>query len=54
MTERLPLNRRQFLATAAAAGIGVIAAPHISRADAATLAPHRDGAGKWGKPCRTS
>src|SRR3954466_13977582 len=34
---RLPLNRRQFLATSAAAGFGVLAAPHIARADAATL-----------------
>jgi len=49
MTEnRLPLNRRQFLATTAAAGIGVIAAPHIARADAATLRITGWG-GKWGQ-----
>jgi putative spermidine/putrescine transport system substrate-binding protein len=45
---RLPLNRRQFLATGAAAGIGVIAAPHIARADAATLRITGWG-GKWGQ-----
>jgi putative spermidine/putrescine transport system substrate-binding protein len=44
----LPLNRRQFLATSAAAGIGVIAAPHIARADAATLRITGWG-GKWGQ-----
>src|SRR5712672_3892344 len=49
MTEpRLPLNRRQFLAAGAAAGIGVIAAPHIARADAATLRITGWG-GKWGQ-----
>src|SRR5713101_3703764 len=41
---RLPLNRRQFLAT----GIGVIATPHIARADAATLRITGWG-GKWGQ-----
>jgi putative spermidine/putrescine transport system substrate-binding protein len=45
---RQPLNRRQFLATSAAAGIGVIAAPHIARADAATLRVTGWG-GKWGQ-----
>jgi putative spermidine/putrescine transport system substrate-binding protein len=45
---RLPLNRRQFLATSAAVGIGVIAAPHIARADAATLRITGWG-GKWGQ-----
>jgi putative spermidine/putrescine transport system substrate-binding protein len=44
----LPLNRRQFLATGAAAGIGVMAAPHIARADAATLRITGWG-GKWGQ-----
>src|SRR5258708_20751227 len=49
MTEsRLPLNRRQFLAAGAAAGVGVIAAPHIARADAATLRITGWG-GKWGQ-----
>jgi putative spermidine/putrescine transport system substrate-binding protein len=48
MTARLPLNRRQFLATAAAAGIGLIAAPHIAHADAATLRITGWG-GKWGQ-----
>ena len=46
---RLPLlNRRQFLATTAAAGIGAIAVPHIARADAATLRITGWG-GKWGQ-----
>src|SRR5688572_29811374 len=45
---RLPLTRRQFLATGAAAGIGAIAAPHIARADAATLRITGWG-GKWGQ-----
>src|SRR5580700_5957207 len=47
MKTRLPLNRRQFLATGAA-GIGMIAAPHIARADAATLRITGWG-GKWGQ-----
>src|SRR5258708_19575060 len=45
---RLPLNRRQFLATSAGAGVGVIAAPHIARADAATVRITGWG-GKWGQ-----
>jgi putative spermidine/putrescine transport system substrate-binding protein len=45
---RLPLDRRQFLAATAAAGIGVIAAPHVARADAATLRITGWG-GKWGQ-----
>src|SRR5258708_23868257 len=49
---RLPLNRRQFLATSAAVGIGAIAAPHIARADAATLRITGWG-GKWGQTMST-
>src|SRR5260370_32305808 len=48
MTTRLPLNPRQFLATGAAAGIGVIADPHIARGDTATLRISGWG-GKWGQ-----
>ena len=49
---RLPLNRRQFLTTAAAIGTGMIAAPHIARADAATLRITGWG-GKWGQTMST-
>src|SRR6266849_1233194 len=45
---RLPLNRRQFIAAGAAAGIGVITAPHVARADTATLRITGWG-GKWGQ-----
>jgi putative spermidine/putrescine transport system substrate-binding protein len=49
MTEaRLPLNRRQFIAAGAAAGISVITAPYVARADTATLRITGWG-GKWGQ-----
>jgi putative spermidine/putrescine transport system substrate-binding protein len=49
---RKPVNRRQFLAVAATAGVGVIAAPHVARADTATLRITGWG-GKWGQTMST-
>ena len=46
---RLPLNRRQFLATSAPLGIGLIAAPYVARADEPMLRITGWG-GKWGRP----
>src|SRR5215470_15809099 len=42
-----PLSRRRFLAAGASLGVGMLAAPHIARAEDAVLRV-TGGGGKWG------